>query len=413
MILKKTFVLTVLATASSIALAQTSLQLYGLVDAGVTHVTGLAQGSFTQLNSGIMEGSRWGLRGNEDIGGGYRAIFTLESRVEVDTGGISNRTASGSQLPDRVSQAALLGLPGGLQPAVTAVAAQIGAGVGVNLNPAATFDRQAYVGLVTPFGAFLGGRQYTPAYEVIATFDTMHAESALSLGQVASVPSGVDIRLSNAGAYRIQKGPFTASVMVAAGEGSATTGRMWGLMATYKVDAFSIGFGHNARRNELDQDSLETTVVGASANIGPGLLSGVIGLVKDDNPSGLSTIAATLTPSIGAVFASAVQGAYVTALRQNARVFHVGYRIPFGPNTISVAYNKYDDRLPAQADVQSYGVAYTYALSKRTDLNAVLARFDNSGLGQAAPGGGGYLGGVTASAGTDSTSLAFGLRHRF
>jgi predicted porin len=58
-------------------------------------------------------------------------------------------------------------------------------------------------------------------------------------------------------------------------------------------------------------------------------------------------------------------------------------------------------------------VAYSYALSKRTDLNAVVVRFDNKNLAQVAPGGNGYLGGVTASAGTGSTGLAFGIRHRF
>ena len=84
-----------------------------------------------------------------------------------------------------------------------------------------------------------------------------------------------------------------------------------------------------------------------------------------------------------------------------------------GPNTFYVAYNNYNDRKAANADVTSYGVAYSYALSKRTDLNAVVTRFDNKGLGQAAPGQAGSLGGVTASAATDSTGLAVGIRHRF
>ena len=82
--------------------------------------------------------------------------------------------------------------------------------------------------------------------------------------------------------------------------------------------------------------------------------------------------------------------------------------IPFRWPTTS-----YNDSRPANADVASYGVAYTYALSKRTDLNAVAVRFDNKNLAQTAPGGNGYLGGVTASAATDSTGLAFGIRHRF
>jgi predicted porin len=78
-----------------------------------------------------------------------------------------------------------------------------------------------------------------------------------------------------------------------------------------------------------------------------------------------------------------------------------------------VAYTTYDDKRPADADVKSYGAAYTYALSKRTDLNAVLVRFDNGDKAQVAPGGNAYLGGVTAAPGTDSTSLALGIRHRF
>ena len=92
---------------------------------------------------------------------------------------------------------------------------------------------------------------------------------------------------------------------------------------------------------------------------------------------------------------------------------HLGYRHVTGPHTISVAYNSYNDKRPANADVASYGLAYTYALSKRTDLNAVLVRYNNDNLAQVAPGGNGYIGGVTATAGTDSTGMAFGIRHRF
>jgi predicted porin len=414
--MKNAFALTALAAASfAVSAQQTSLQLYGLVDAGLTHVTGLAQGSVTQLNSGIMEGSRWGLRGNEDLGNGYRAVFTLESRLEVDTGASSNRAISGSQVPDRLAVAGQLGLPGALQPAVTAVAASLGAQIGVNHIQNNSFDRQAYVGLVTPFGGFLAGRQYTPAYEISAIFDTMHTESSLAVGQVASFPPSIDIRLSNSGAYRIVKGPVTASLMLAGGEGSstATFGRFIGLMGMYKADSFSFGAGYNSRNNEGGLKSLRSFVLGASAKAGPGELITSYTAIKDDNPSGLSTIATTLTPLVGAVNAAAVQSAYVNALRQDARVFHVGYRMIFGPSTVSVAYNAFNDRRPSDADVRSYGAAYTYALSKRTDLNAVLTRFDNKGSAQAAPGGGGYLGGVTATAGTDSTSLALGVRHRF
>ena len=98
-------------------------------------------------------------RGTEGIGNGYKAMFVLESRFEADTGGPSNRPpVSGTQLPDRLTA----GLPPAVQAALNSA---VGSQLGVNL-PGRLFDRQAFVGMVTPFGAILAGRQYTPAFEI-------------------------------------------------------------------------------------------------------------------------------------------------------------------------------------------------------------------------------------------------------
>lgn len=409
----KALACTVLGAAATGAIAQTGVTVYGIVDAGVNHVSGLRGGSMTSLASGVMDGSRLGFRGNEDLGGGWRALFTIEHRMEADTGGFSNRPASGSQVPDRLRGSALLpGAPAALQGVADGVAASFGSAIGVNL--AGNFwDRQAYVGLVTPAGAVLAGRQYTPAYEVSATFDTLGTQSSLAAGQVATFPPSIDIRVSNAVAYRAQKGAFSGSAMVAAGEGQPTTGRFLGAMGMYKTDLVSAGLGYNTRENERGDKSLTTVVLGASGRVGPGWVHGLYSRVHDDNPSGLSGITAQLTPAVGAPAAALVQSAFVRALRQDANVWHGGYKFVSGVNTVYLAYTRWNDRTAADADVASFGVAYTYALSKRTDLNFVLARFDNRNLAQAAPGGAGFLGGVTSSAGTDSNNVALALRHRF
>ena len=417
--MKKMLTVSALAMmVSSPVLAQTgspTVELYGIADAGVMRVSGLKGGSTSYVASGIMEGTRWGLRGNEDLGGGYRALFTLESRVEIDNGGTSNRPLSGTQLPDRASVATLMGLPATFQPFVTAVAANIGTqSAGVNLANN-LFDRQAYLGVVTPVGGILAGSMYTPAYELNANFDIMKTESSLAAGQVGSFPPTIDIRLSNSLAYRIQAAGFTGSAMYSLGEvsGSNSKGRFWGLMGMYKGSGYSAGLAYNTRNNELGSKSLTTVIGGVSVNIGAGALNFMAAKVEDNNPAGLSTIAAGLPGGAAGSVGLPVQNAFINALKLDGVLMHIGYRHVIGANTISVAYTQYNDKRPNNADTASYGVAYTYALSKRTDINAIVTRFNNSGLGQSAPGQAGFFGGVTETAGRDSTSVALGLRHRF
>jgi len=417
-------------TGATLAAAQTGpdVTLYGLADVGITSTSGLKAGRVTQVASGIMEGSRWGIKGTEDMGGGYKAIFTLEARVELDTGANSSTPISGGQLSDRYSDAKLLGLPPLFAPPpapstqnvlnllVPGLASQK---YGVNVGPYGNrgFDRQAFVGLITPVGAVLAGRMYTPAFETNAMFDIMETQSGLAAGQIVTFPSILEIRQSNSIAYRIVKDGIAGSLMYALGdrgESANDSSRLIGFNASYKAGSFAVGVGYNATKNEQGQDSLKTTVLGASMTTGPHKLSGMAIQITDDNPAYMGDIGNAVLGATGSrALAGLIQGAYTQALRQDGRLYHIGYRYATGPHTVSVAYNSFDDKRPYNADVKSYGAAYTYALSKRTDLNAVLVHFDNGDHGQVAPGGNGFIGGVTASAGTDSTAVQLGIRHRF
>lgn len=414
-------VMTCVTAATTASVAQSKVELYGIVDAGVTRVSGLKGGSVTQLASGVMEGSRIGVRGQEDLGDGYRAIFTMENRLEVDTGGISNRPPSRNQLPDRATYARYLlpSLPtvqqNALQPVLNRVSDALGTQVGINVRSdgPAFFDRQIFVGLVTPVGAVLAGRMYTPGYELVGTFDALNAQSSLASGQIAAVPYAVDIRVSNALAYRVQTDTITVALMAGFGEKAFDTGRFIGGMAMYRNEAFGLGVAYNQRDNENGQRSLTSTVVGAYLTVGAGRLHASAAAIHDKHPSLVSGIGAQITPLVGPTLAGLIQEAYTDAVRQDATLWHLGYRHHLGSATFYAAYNVYNDLRAPNADVASYGVACSYALSKRTDVSAVVTHFNNTGLGQAAPGGGGYLGGVTARAGADSTSVALGVRHRF
>lgn len=145
-----------LVSATSV-MAQSSVTLYGIVDAAVTYNTKQTPtgGSRTGIDAGQLATSRWGMRGTEDLGGGLKANFNLESTLINDTG------ASG------------LGF-GGNSP-LTGVSA---AGTSTSL-----FDRQATVGLSGGFGSINLGRQN------ILGVDSIGLADPISLAQPSFNPN--------------------------------------------------------------------------------------------------------------------------------------------------------------------------------------------------------------------------------
>ncbi|EUC20240.1 UNVERIFIED_ORG: putative porin [Burkholderia sp. CF145] len=114
------------AAATPLAFAQSSVTLYGIVDEAIRYQTNAGPGGDDQvvMTSGPETHSRWGLKGSEDLGGGWSAVFHLENGFEAFNG--------------------TLHVPGTL------------------------FSRQAYVGLSNDkWGALTFGRQYAPAYDTL------------------------------------------------------------------------------------------------------------------------------------------------------------------------------------------------------------------------------------------------------
>ncbi len=149
--MKKSLIALAVLAASGAAMAQSSVTLYGLVDtfyANVSTDNGAGVTTSTNvLNSGAVNGSRWGLKGSEDLGGGLKANFQLESGFNNDTGAAAQ---------------------GGL-----------------------LFGRAAWVGFSGGFGAVSVGRIATPYYDVEGAQDAVF-NSALS-------PETLTFRSSTAG----------------------------------------------------------------------------------------------------------------------------------------------------------------------------------------------------------------------
>lgn len=107
----------------------TNVTVYGVVDVAIAREWGGPSGTTKLDGSGVHSGSRWGLRGSEDLGGGLSALFTLESGFNSDDGSVAQ---------------------GGLM-----------------------FGRQAFVGVRGGFGSLTAGRQYTPHEDAIDAFDPL------------------------------------------------------------------------------------------------------------------------------------------------------------------------------------------------------------------------------------------------
>jgi predicted porin len=85
-----------LATATqSQAQTATSVTLYGIIDTTIRYSNNNAgDKNLAELTDGYFNGSRWGIRGNEDLGGGLTALFVLESGFDPSTGVSSQGTST-------------------------------------------------------------------------------------------------------------------------------------------------------------------------------------------------------------------------------------------------------------------------------------------------------------------------------
>ena len=340
-----------LAAVAPAAHAQSSVTLYGLLDTYIEYRThnNAALDSRWALNSGGMNTSRWGLRGSEDLGGGLKAIFQLEGELALDTG------AGGSNL----------------------------------------FGRQANVGLEGGWGRLVAGRSFSTTYDFIIGFDPMgYAPAyswATSAGATGGRKDGMVTGVSNLLKYR---GEF-AGVRVGASYGF---GEVAGNSADAATANLGLGYGIGglqlvATAEQINgtstpagaRDRTRTYHVGASYDFGGVKLFGVM---RD----------------YGKHFAAG-------GADNDSRTWWVGASwLPMPALTLTAAYYKQDIRssntAPLVDDPSLVVLRARYALSKRTDVYAVVGRADaKSGVA-----------GVSrddVTFGDNQTGVAFGMQHRF
>jgi predicted porin len=405
-------------------LAQSSVQIYGIADAGIVKTSG----EKAKIVSGGADGSRIGFKGTEDIGGGYKAIFQLEARVELDTG---------TQTPALVTNndgfyllRGMEGLPLAARSGLAAALKTTGE-TAVNREKA-LFDRTAMVGLVTPVGAILLGRMYTPGYEVFAAADTFEngtggAWGGITGGTAGFSALGADIRSQKSIQYRIATpGGIGASVMYGF-KNSGYLGRykkFYGAAVTYKANGLDVGIAHNQGYDLNDNKSLTTSTVGGSYTMGNFKFFAGYHDQKNMNSALLPEYIAQYDTSIAPAFAlldagtrTALRNIFVNNMTKNTQIdansAQIGMHYKIGAGRVMASVARQNDRTTSNSDATLAAIGYDYNLSKRTDVYTTFAHISNQNDGQYTPGVAGTPGGFTKIKGDDSHSILIGMRHRF
>ncbi len=246
-----------LAPLCVMAHAQDNVTVFGVLDTYLERVEGT-----TRLQSGGVSGSRLGFRGSEDLGGGNRALFMLESGINVDDG------TSGQ---------------GGL-----------------------LFGRQAWVGLATQAGDVTLGRHYSPLFFTLVTYglgggmgwgnasnyftdnSVLRVNNSVSyaspsyagfklralagLGENATQP-GANIGNIHSASLQYDSARFSANAAVETRKTTvANTDRYYALGASYVVGTVKASVLAQARRDDIDVARNDALELGLSIPAGPGTL---------------------------------------------------------------------------------------------------------------------------------------------
>lgn len=225
----RTLLVAALATAFS-ATAAAQVTLYGRVDLSVAQQADAVKN--TELRNG--SGSRFGVRGTEDLGDGLKAVFQLEHRFNADTGSQSNATRF--------------------------------------------WEGKSIVGLEGGFGRLTLGREENPAYTLSQNpadpwgGDTVAGNGSIVAGRIGST------RYSDAVNYRYAGGGFTFGAQMTEGDG--LDDRPYSLGLAYAAGPVRLGLGYE---NPGDADDDWLTLSG-SYDFGAFRLIGLVG--NGDNANG-------------------------------------------------------------------------------------------------------------------------------
>jgi predicted porin len=334
------------------AFAQNSVTLYGIVDQSVRFTTNsnAANDNQVQLTNGAITNSRWGLKGEEDLGGGLKALFRLESGFEPQTGA-------------------------------------------VDMN--ALFGRYAYVGLSGRFGTFTLGRQGTESFNFFGDFDPLTVGNYTANSWPFFMTIG---RISNTASYAGQFGGLHLGATYGFGQqpGSLSQGSYWGTRVSYDLGPASFGGTYQESR-DLNNNVQRMWGLGGKYAFGTATL--FVGYMGGSDATGFVD---------SALNAGTVSGGNFVDNPRRDMTLYTGAVWQAMPDLAITGAFYYDDMKNVNGFADNSGKRYTgvllaeYSLSKSTQVYATVDYNKVSG------------GATTELPGkSNQTGVAAGIRHMF
>jgi predicted porin len=390
--MKKTLIaFAVLGAFAANASAQSSVSVYGIIDAGMVYTTNqTATGSSkSAIESSQMAVSRWGFKGTEDLGGGLKANFNLEGTLANDTGAAGS-SYGGDGKPDPKT--------GGLFSATG--------------TSATLFDRNATVGLSGNFGTINFGRQNMVGADSIGLADP------LSLAHAATNPNIAYAGLNSSALY----GNFGTN-----GGGTALRQNNSVKYLTPMVSGFGgaamYGFGEQAGNPSAN------SYAGLSAYFTDGSSGAAFAYAKLKDVTGNSTLTllgggGKLKLDSAALKLTYAQNEVDGGIYNNRKIAIIGAGVDYFLNpmtTLTAAY--YDTKLSGlgSGKADQYIAMGKYALSKRSTLYAsfTYVKAASNSFGDTLVSGGlvpyfpDATGAPKAGAPDTANRLALGVNHTF
>jgi predicted porin len=352
--MKKSLIALAVLAAAGAASAQSSVTLFGIVDATFARGTGSVSDK-TQLTNSGYNSSRLGFRGTEDLGGGMSASFWLEAGVANDNG------AGGTTNTNNQATGGTGG--GGL-----------------------TFNRRSTVSLAGGWGELRLGRDYNPQFWNLTVFDpfgTNGVGTTQVLNSNSAITGAINVRSSNSIGYFLpgNLGGFYGQVQYYMGENNQTgavtedDGTGAGLRVGFANGPFNVALA--VASTKYAAGDIKTVNIGGQWNFGAAKLMGEYSRDRMES-----------------------------AIQITGKGGLIGALIPVGAGEIRVAASTYKID-PAGTKTNKLALGYVHNLSKRTAVYTTVARVKNSGGATQA------LNGAATAADGSSTGFDLGVKHSF